>query len=92
MPINIYKKDDFHEVDFICDNDWDLPTQISELKNWLKNKQKELPKDNYIADIGFEIRKKSTGGGAILDSEMLEILSKIGMEIYLSEYDPTSDI
>jgi selenophosphate synthetase-related protein len=47
---------------------------------------KNLPNGKYIADIGFDIRKDASGGGAVINLKMIKILAKIGMEIYLSEY------
>jgi hypothetical protein len=86
MPINIYEANSFETIAVISDTDWDLPTQIDELEKWLNKKGKNLQKGKYIADIGFDIRKDASGGGAVISSNMIKILSKIGMEIYLSEY------
>jgi hypothetical protein len=50
-----------------------------------------LPKDKYVADIGFDIRKEANGGGSVINSKMIKILSNNGMEIYLSEYSSSID-
>ena len=86
MSINIYKEENFESIKYLCDDDWDLPTQLHELEKWLIKEGKNLPKGKYIADIGFRIRKEANGGGAVLNSKTITILNKIGMEIYFSEY------
>ncbi|MBL1219056.1 MAG: hypothetical protein D8M59_16375 [Planctomycetes bacterium] len=85
MSINIYKEN-FETIEYIADDNWDLPTQIFELEKWLETKGQKLPKGKYVADIGFEVRKGASGGGAVLNSKMIKILNEIGMEIYFSEY------
>tara|TARA_B110000240_G_C13088934_1_gene279253 strand:+ start:173 stop:445 length:273 start_codon:yes stop_codon:yes gene_type:complete len=86
MSINIYKEENFETIKHLCDEVWDLPTQMNELEKWLIEEGKNLPKGKYVADIGFGIRKDANGGGAILNSKIINILNKIGMEIYFSEY------
>ncbi len=85
MPINIYKRN-YDRIDYLCEGIWDLPGQIDSLGEWLKTKGILLPKDSYVADIGFDIRKEAAGGGAVLSSESMKIMAKIGMDIYFSEY------
>lgn len=86
MPINIYIEDSREKLEWLCDEDWDLPTQIDALETWLMNKGKKLEPSKYVADIGFDIRKDATGGGAVLNSESMSIMGKIGMDVYFSEY------
>ena len=86
MSINIYKEESFETIKYLCDEDWDLPTQMDELEKWLISEGKKLPKGKYVADIGFGIRKDANAGGAILNSRIIKILNEIGMEIYFSEY------
>lgn len=90
MPINIYIEDSGEMLDWLCDEDWDLPTQIDVLDTWLMNKGKTLKPNKYVADIGFDIRKCATGGGGVLNSESMAIMGKIGMDVYFSEY-PSSE-
>ena len=85
MAINIYK-DDFENVTYLCEGDWDLPTQIDKLEEWLTEEGKLLPKGNYVADIGFSVREDAPGGGAVLNSNTIKMLNDIGMEVYFSEY------
>lgn len=87
MPIRIYKISDRTETIAYCsDGEWELSAQIAELEEWLKVNHKVIPKGNYVADIGFTIRKDATGGGGVISIEMMSILQNLGMEIYLSEY------
>ena len=86
MPINIYNEINNEKVDWLCDDVWDLPNQIDTFENWLRTKGKNLPKGNYVADIGFDIRKDASGGGAVIDFESMRIMGEIGMSLYLSEY------
>ncbi|MBK9719765.1 MAG: hypothetical protein IPO85_20060 [Saprospiraceae bacterium] len=89
MPINIYNQTNNEKLDWLCDDVWDLPNQIHTLEKWLRTKGISLPKSSYVADIGFAIRKDATGGGAVLNSETMKIMSDIGMDIFLSEYPNT---
>ena len=86
MAINIYKEDNLETIKYLSENDWDLPTQMEELENWLEKEGKSLSKGKYVADIGFGIRNDASGGGTVLSSKMIKILNEIGMEIYFSEY------
>ncbi|MBU1220434.1 hypothetical protein KKF34_09790 [Myxococcota bacterium] len=86
MPVNIYNNETHEQLDCICDNDWNLTSQIEELAIWLKANSEELKDSNYLADIGFVVRKDASGGGAVLSVESIRIMSKIGMELFLSEY------
>lgn len=89
MPINIYNQTNHEKLDWLCNDVWDLPNQIDSLEKWVKTKRILLPKSSYVADIGFDIRKDATGGGAVLNSETMKIMSDIGMDIFLSEYPNT---
>ncbi|HCY87795.1 MAG TPA: hypothetical protein DHV36_21850 [Desulfobacteraceae bacterium] len=92
MPINIYQENsDRNQIDWICDDDWELPSQVFELENWLIKNKANLKAGPYIADIGFTVRKDASGGGGILSLKMIEILHKIKMEIFLSEYIDDED-
>ena len=86
MAINIYESDSFKKVAWLCDDVWDLPTQVDELEKWLKLNLPTLANSEYVADIGFDIRKDSAGGGAVMSVEMIRLLSKANMAVYLSEY------
>lgn len=89
MPINIYNQTSNEKIDWLCDDVWDLPNQIDTLEKWLRTKGASLPKSSYVADIGFDIQKDSSGGGAVINSESMKIMSDIGMDIFLSEYPNT---
>lgn len=90
MPINIYITDTGESLDWLCNEIWDLPTQIESLEKWLENKGGNLEPDNYIADISFDIRKDASGGGGVLNSKSMEIMGRIKMDIFFSEY-PSKD-
>ena len=90
MSINIYEDKTFKSIAKLSDDNWDLPVQIDDLEKWLFSIGKNLPKGNYVADIGFDMRKDARGGGAVINLKMIKILAEIGMEIYLSEYPETN--
>lgn len=89
MPIRIYNQTNNEKIDWLCDDIWDLPNQIDTLDTWLKTKGILLSKSSYVVDIGFDIQNDSSGGGAVLNSESMRIMSEIGMDIFLSEYPNT---
>jgi len=91
MPINIYHENDSKEVTWLCNDIWDLPTQVTKLEKWLLKEGKALPKGKYIADIGFQTRKDANGGGSVITSDMMRIMSEIDMDLYLSEYPNTNE-
>ena len=91
MPINIYNKVDSAKVAWLCDDDWELPSQIDSLEKWLRDNHSELTPGKYIADIGFDIRKDACGGGAVFSSESMSIMAKLGIDLYLSEYPEGED-
>ena len=86
MSIRIYNDNNNKEIESLCEDIWDLPTQIYELEKWLNLNGNILPRNKYVADIGFDIRKDATGGGTDINIEMINMLSNIGMRILLSEY------
>ncbi|MBF9255765.1 hypothetical protein I2I11_20875 [Pontibacter sp. 172403-2] len=86
MPINIYLQGTFEKVEWLCDEIWDLPTQIDALETWLEKKGKNLEPNKYVADIGFNIRKDASGGGGILNSKSMAMMGAIEMDVYFSEY------
>ncbi|HCY83878.1 MAG TPA: hypothetical protein DHV36_01955 [Desulfobacteraceae bacterium] len=87
MPINIFQDNsDRTQIDWICDGDWDLSSQIYKFENWLIRNEEYLKEGPYVADIGFRPRRDASGGGGVISLNMLEILNKIKMELFLSEY------
>lgn len=97
MPINIIdytnsrgeKKGE--TIDYLCDNEWEMPVQIETLEKWLLKNRNKLPKGNYIADLGFSPREDAAGGGCVIKTEAMEAMLKIGLELHLSEYPPFED-
>ncbi len=91
MPTHIYRKITdsprvIETVGGVGEGDWELPSQITELENWLSVHHKELSKGSYVADIGFTLREGACGGGAIMTRQLIAILNEVGMEVYFSEY------
>ncbi|AXT38064.1 hypothetical protein D1814_04945 [Alteromonas sp. BL110] len=89
MPVNIYNSDNSERVAWLSDDSWELPTQIDDLETWLIENQHTLPTGKYVADVGFDIRKDACGGGAVLSTKSMEIMAKLGIELFLSEYPDT---
>ena len=87
MPVNVYNETNLEKLAWLCDGSWELPIQIEELENWLRDNQDSISEGKYIADIGFSVRKDASGGGAVLTPEAMSIMSKLGMQLFLSEYD-----
>jgi hypothetical protein len=71
---------------WLCDDEWELPTQIRALDEWLKD-HGDLDPGNYVADIGFSARIGATGGGESMTLEMIEKLYRCRMEVHFSEYE-----
>ncbi len=92
MPINLIDKTNSNEgekgVDLggLCEGKWEMPEQIEALEKWLKDNKNKLKPGKYIADIGYSPREGACGGGSVLTTEAMEIMVKMGMDLYLSEY------
>ncbi|MEM6768673.1 MAG: hypothetical protein AAF824_24905 [Bacteroidota bacterium] len=86
MAINIYQPDSGQKIAYLAEDEWELPAQLYILQNWLVDIEKKLPPGSYIADIGFQVRSDASGGGGTLSVRSLQILAKLGMELYFSEY------
>lgn len=97
MPINILDytnaKDGERgkELDFLCDNEWEMPKQLEALENWLLKNRNKVNKGAYVADIGFSPREGALGGGCVITTSAMEVMLEIGMELYLSEYPTFED-
>jgi len=94
MPINLIDYTNVKEgekgevLDHLCEDKWEMPEQIEALEQWLKNSHGKLKAGNYVADIGYSPREGASGGGAVLTIQAMEVMVKIGMNLYLSEYPP----
>ncbi len=88
MPIRIDKRSEKEneEVAWLCNEEWELPTQTETLESWLKEEGSKLEKGSYVADIGFSPRPGASGGGGAISVESMQIMASIGMELFLSEY------
>ena len=87
MPIRISKDDGSHEeIAWLCNDDWELPTQLHALQEWLSKYEKSDIAAKAIADIGFSIRPDAFGGGAVLGTDTMRRFADAGVEIHFSEY------
>lgn len=73
-------------IEWLCDDEWEMPVQIKSLDQWLTNTGCKLPAGTYTADLGFSPRAGALGGGAVLTTKSMRIMVEIGMNLYLSEY------
>ena len=74
------------QVAWLCGDEWTLPPQLEALAHWLKTSTAELPRDRYVADIGFQWRREAGGGGSLLDPTSMQRMTELGMTLLLSEY------
>jgi hypothetical protein len=94
MPISItdYTRskegDKGNPIDYLCDNEWEMPAQIDTLEKWLIENVNKIPKGSYAADLGYSPREGAAGGGCVIKLKVMEMMLSIGMELYLSEYPP----
>lgn len=88
MPVRIDRKtdDNNEEVAWLCDDEWELPTQLETLEKWLKEKGRKLSKGTYVADVGYCPRPNACGGGGVISTESMQVMVSIGMDLFLSEY------
>ncbi len=97
MPINLIDYTQAKEGDrgisigHLCEEAWDMPTQITALECWLKKNRNKIIKGSYVADVGYSPREGALGGGVALTIDTMNIMVAIGMELYLSEYPPFDD-
>lgn len=87
MPIRVNKDDDsFEAIAYLCNDDWELPSQLYALESWLTDNAACLPDCGSIADIGFSVRPDASGGGGVLTAEAMRRFADAGVEIWFSEY------
>ena len=90
MPIKITDKTGL-EIAWLCSESWELPVQLNNLEKWLETEGYKLPKERFIADVGFYPRQNAAGGSCSLSTKSMEIMLSIGMELFLSEYPEFTD-
>ena len=90
MPIKITNCDSGDEIAWLCNDDWELPTQLTALEAWLVEYEVSDPPVEAVADIGYSVRPDAFGGGAVLSCESMRRFSNAQIEIHFSEY-PTGD-
>ena len=86
MPIHLYTEKERVSIKGLDVDDWDLPTQLGKLENWVRANQHTLTSGPYVADIGFMIRDDAGGGGAEFSHEAMRIMAEVKLSIYFSEY------
>jgi hypothetical protein len=92
VPISIYRDDDSRaEVAWLCDDDWELPSQVAALRAWLAESAPAVGSGPYIADIGFSVRADAVAGGSALSPEMMRRMVDCGITLLLSEYSALKD-
>ena len=74
------------EVDWLCDDNWELPSQIAALEKWLVENHAKIKHGSYVSDIGYSPRPGAAGGGGVVTIKAMKIMVEIGMELFLSEY------
>lgn len=67
--------------------EWELRPQIEVLEAWLSEHANKLDADHaWVADIGFNHRPRSFGGGPPISRRLMQMCIDANLEIYLSEY------
>jgi hypothetical protein len=71
----------------ICEDMWDLDTQLEALKSWFNhNPAYDFSLGEWIVDIGFEPRPSATVAGYTIPVELMRTLSSKGITLWLSDY------
>jgi|688.fasta_scaffold2607578_1 hypothetical protein len=97
MPVTLLNHTDARgsergqDLGSLCDDLWDLPSQIDELEKWLLTDGVKLTPGRYSADIGFSPRPGAAGGGSSLSPNALKIMGEKGISLHFSEYPEISD-
>ena len=90
MPVSVYRitpeSQKNERIAWLCDDNWRLPDQAEALEAWLMENRATLKPGDYVADIGFTLRKDASGGGAAISPEIMRTMADIGMSLFLSEY------
>lgn len=86
MPIHLYAEKDRVSIKELNVEEWDLPTQLQKLEEWVLANKSSLNNGPYVADIGFMVRDHAGGGGAVLSHEVMRVFAELGLSIYFSEY------
>jgi len=86
--INVKNGEYWEPIGYLCENDWEMSSQIEAFAKWLIQNRKILPKGYYAADLGFSSKKGALGGGCVITKEAMEAMLGIGLELYLTEYPP----
>ena len=91
MPIRISNASSGDEIAWLCNDNWELPAQLTALQKWLDEYEQADSTGAAIADIGFSVRPDAFGGGTVLSTNMMRRFADADVEIHFSEYPPGDD-
>lgn len=91
MPINIYEETSLKQLAYLAENNWELPFLLCEFEKWIMMHSSDLPKLKIIADFGFSVRSEASGGGGIINAEILGKAAEANIDFYFSEYSIEED-
>jgi len=78
-------------IGVVTDN-WDLDVQLRRLLVWLEeNLDFHFGGGEWIVDVGYEPRAAVTVAGYTINVELMTLLSKKGITLWLSDYGKTTD-
>ena len=89
MPCVIRKivNDRYENLVELAPDEWSLREQVEALEGWLRDHRNELdPTHEWVADIGFCIRKNASGGGPPISRKLMQMCLEVNLQILLSEY------
>ena len=79
--------DGYENVVEIALGEWRLREQVEALEAWLRENRLRLDSScEWVADIGFCVRKDALGGGPPITKELMRMCLEANIEIFLSEY------
>ena len=71
----------------IAPNEWRLRELVESLEAWLRDNRSLLAAHHeWVADIGFSVRKDALGGGPPITLNLMKMCLEANLEIFLSEY------
>lgn len=85
MPIRIEEEKQRTQINYLEEDNWNLSVQIEKLYEWVTEFQNNS-NSKIIADVAFSSSKNSTGGGAVVDLDMMKLLVEKNVELHLTEY------
>jgi len=78
-------------IDVVTDS-WDLDVQLGRLLAWLQEHPKfDFGRGEWIVDVGYERRCGVAAAGYTISVELMALLSKNSITLWLSDYGATTD-